>query len=301
MKILLLGKNGQVGGELLSSLAGLGELTAWDRHDFDLSNPESMRGKIRELCPNIIANAAAYTAVDKAESEPELAMVINGIAPGILAEEAARLNALLVHYSTDYVFDGTKPSPYTEQDATNPLNEYGRSKLAGEQAICAQASRFMILRTSWVYDAQGRNFLTAIKRAGAQRSELTIVNDQIGAPTWSREIARATAQMIRLYLQHSAQGELNGIYHLSARGQTSWFGFAQAAVEYGLFADLARQPALRAIPSSEYPTPTRRPMYSVLANTKLSEKFGILLPDWEASLREYLKYRSDKAEDQSGF
>lgn len=299
MKILLLGKNGQVGGELLSSLADLGELTAWDRNDLDLSNPGAMREKIRKLCPNIIVNAAAYTAVDKAESEPDIAMAINGIAPGILAEEAARLNALLVHYSTDYVFEGTKSSPYTEQDATNPLNGYGRSKLAGEQAVCAQASRFLILRTSWVYDARGRNFLTAIKRAGEQRSELTIVNDQIGAPTWSREIARATARMIRLYLQHPEQEALNGIYHLSAQGQTSWFGFAQAAVEYGWFSDLAHQPALRAISSSEYPTPTKRPLYSVLSNTKLSEKFDIQLPDWKISLRECMKNASDKAGGQS--
>lgn len=286
MKILLLGKNGQVGGELQTTLAGLGELSAWDRHDLDLSSPDSIREKIRSLRPDVIVNAAAYTAVDKAESESGLAMAINGTAPGILAEEAARLDALLVHYSTDYVFDGTKRSPCREQDATNPLSVYGRSKLAGEQAISAQASRYLIFRTEWVYDAHGRNFLNTIKRVGAQRSELTIVDDQIGAPTWSREIARATAQIIRLYLGRADQKEVSGIYHLTAQGQTSWFGFAQAAAECGLFADLAHPPALRAIPSSEYPTPAQRPMYSVLSNEKLLRQFGIQLPNWKISLQE---------------
>ena len=288
-KILLLGKNGQVGSELQISLTSLGELTAWDRSDLDLSNPDSIREKIRVLRPNIIVNAVAYTAVDKAESEPDLAMAVNGTAPGILAEEAARLDALLVHYSTDYVFDGSKSSPYTEQDATNPLNVYGRSKLAGEQAICAKTSRFLIFRTSWVYDARGKNFLTTIKRAGAQRPELTIVNDQIGAPTWSREIAKATAQIIGHYLERPDQKQISGIYHLTAQGQTSWFDFAQAAAEQGLFAGLEHPPALRAIPSTEYPTPTKRPMYSVLSNAKLQEQFGIQLPDWKESLRECLK------------
>ncbi len=289
MKILLLGKNGQVGSELQISLASLGELTAWDRSDLDLSNPDSIREKIRALRPNIIVNAVAYTAVDKAESEPDLAMAVNGAAPGILAEEAARLDALLVHYSTDYVFDGAKSSPYTEQDAPNPLNVYGRSKLAGEQAICAQAPRFLIFRTSWVYDAHGKNFLTTIKRAGAQRPELTIVNDQIGAPTWSREIAKATAQIIGHYLERPDQKQISGIYNLTAQGQTSWFDFAQAAAEQGLFAGIDHPPTLRAIPSTEYPTPTKRPMYSVLSNAKLLEQFGVQLPDWKVSLLECLK------------
>lgn len=289
MKVLLIGKSGQVGSELQLSLASLGELIAWDRSDLDLSNVDSMREQIRRLRPDIIVNAAAYTAVDKAEFESELAMAINGTAPAILAEEAARLNALLVHYSTDYVFDGLKSVPYTEQDAPNPLSVYGRSKLAGEQAICAQASRFLIFRTSWVYDAHGKNFLTTIKRAGAQRPELAIVDDQIGAPTWSREIAKATAQIIGLYLECPDQKQINGIYHLTAQGQTSWFDFARAAAEQGLFAGLAHPPVLRAIPSKEYPTPTQRPMYSVLSNARLLEQFGVQLPDWKESLRECLK------------
>jgi len=288
VKILLLGKNGQVGSELQSSLASLGELTACDRHDLDLSSPDSIRDKIRSLQPDIIVNAAAYTAVDKAESEPELAMTINGEVPGILAEETARLKALMVHYSTDYVFDGTKSSPYTEQDTPSPLNVYGRSKLAGEQAICAQAPHFLIFRTTWVYDAHGKNFLNTIKRAGAQRPELTIVKDQIGAPTWSREIALATAQVIGLYLERSDQKQISGIYNLTAQGQTSWFGFAQAAVECGLFADLDHPPALRAILSREYPTPAKRPMYSLLSNAKLLQQFGVQLPDWKVSLQECL-------------
>ncbi len=299
MKILLVGKNGQVGGELQSSLASLGELTAWNRQDIDLSNADSIREKIRKLQPDVIVSAAAYTAVDKAETEPDLAMQVNGIAPGIMAEEARQLNALLVHYSTDYVFDGTKSTPYTEQDAPNPANEYGRSKLAGEQSICAAASRFLIFRTSWVYDAHGKNFLNTIKRLGSQRSELTIVNDQLGAPTWSREIARATARIIALYLAHPDQRQINGIYHLTAQGQTSWFGFAQAAAQCGLFDHLDHPPALRAIPTAEFPTPARRPMYSVLSNAKLLTQFGVQLPDWDRSLQECLTLpdNSNKALD----
>ncbi len=291
MKILLLGKNGQVGREMEKTLATIGELTACDRRDLDLSNPDLIREKIRSLQPDVIVNAAAYTAVDKAESEPELAMAVNGAALGIMAEEAARLNALLIHYSTDYVFDGTKSTPHTEQDTPHPLNVYGRSKLAGEQAIVAQATRFLIFRTTWVYDAQGKNFLTTIKRLAGQKRELSIVNDQIGAPTWSREIARATAQAIEKYLAHPNPEQLNGIYHLTAQGQTSWFGFAQAAAKYGLFDDLPHPPVLRAISSAEFPTPARRPMYSMLSNAKLLEKFGTQLPDWEVSLRECLTCR----------
>jgi len=289
MKILLLGKHGQVGRELEKTLARLGELTALDRLGLDLSSPDSIREQIRRLRPDVIVNAAAYTAVDKAESEPDFAMAVNGMAPGVMAEEAARLNALLVHYSTDYVFDGTKSSPYTEQDTPNPLNVYGRSKLMGEQMVCAQASRFLIFRTAWVYDAQGKNFLNTIKRIGAQRPELTIVDDQLGAPTWSREIAQATAQAIASYLADPDPEQINGIYHLTAQGQTSWFGFAQAAAGYGLFAGLAHPPVLRAISSAEFPTPAKRPMYSVLSNAKLLEQFGIQLPDWKVSLRECLE------------
>ncbi len=286
MKILLVGKNGQVGRELEKTLARLGELTALDRQGMDLGDPDSIRAPIRSLQPDVIVNAAAYTAVDKAESETDLAMAVNGVAPGIMAEEAARLNALLVHYSTDYVFDGTKSAPYTEQDIPNPLNVYGHSKLMGERAIDAHASRFLIFRSTWVYDAQGKNFLNTIKRIGAQRPELTIVNDQFGAPTWSREIARATAQAIASYLAQPDPDQINGIYHMTAQGQTSWFGFAQSAARCGLFVGLAHPPALCAISSAEFPTPAKRPMNSVLSNAKLLEQFGIQLPEWDVSLRE---------------
>ncbi len=285
MKILLVGKNGQVGRELENTLAYLGEVIDLDRQGMDLGDPDSIRKPIRSLQPDVIVNAAAYTAVDKAESEPDLAMAVNGIAPGIMAEEAARLNALLVHYSTDYVFDGTKSAPYTEQDNPNPLNVYGHSKLMGERAICAHASRFLIFRSTWVYDAQGKNFLNTIKRIGAQRPELAIVDDQFGAPTWSREIALATAQAISSCMSHPDPEQINGIYHMTARGQTSWFGFAQSAAKCGLFAGLAHPPALRAISSAEFPTPAKRPMYSVLSNAKLLEQFGIQLPEWDVSLR----------------
>ena len=205
-----------------------------------------------------------------------------------MAEEAARLNALLIHYSTDYVFDGTKSTPYTEQDTPHPLNAYGKSKLAGEQVICARASRYLILRTSWVYDTQGKNFLTTIKRLGNQRHELTIVNDQLGAPTWSREIARGTSHVMEKYLAHPLPQQINGIYHLTAQGQTSWFDFAQAAEKYGLFAGLAHPPTLHAISSAEFPTAAMRPMYSVLSNAKLLDQFDLQLPGWEISLRECL-------------
>lgn len=287
--ILLMGSSGQIGSELHKTLSNLGKVVAPSRTQLDLTELDTLRLQIRKIKPCIIVNAAAYTAVDQAESEPVLAMKINGIAPGILAEEAKRLNALLVHYSTDYVFDGTKTSPYTELDAPNPICVYGRSKLAGEQAVCVAASPFLIFRTSWVYAAQGKNFLNTIKRLGSEKRELGIVNDQLGAPTWSREIAQASLQAIEKYLVHPHAEELNGIYHMTAQGQTSWFGFAQAAAEYGLFAELAHAPALRAITSAEFPTPAKRPKYSVLSNARLHAQFGIQLPDWRISLRECLE------------
>lgn len=288
MKILLTGKNGQVGRELEKTLSGLGSLIALDRQGLDLNSADAIRSLVRELKPDIIVNAAAYTAVDRAETEPGPAMQVNAIAPGILAEEALRLNALLVHYSTDYVFDGTRHSPYTELDPPNPLSQYGHSKLAGERAICAAASDFLILRTSWVYGAQGRNFLDTIQRLGSQREEISIVNDQFGAPTWSREIARATARIVQLYLKHPDPQRLHGIYHLTAQGETTWFGFAQAAAQMGLFSGLAQQPRLLPISTEQYPAPARRPAYSVLSNEKLRDTFGFMLPHWEDSLREFL-------------
>ena len=281
-RIMLIGKNGQVGWELQRTLATLGRVVAFDRRQLDLSSPEQIRERVREIKPNLIVNAAAYTAVDKAEEEPEIAMAINGIAPGILAEEAKNLNAAIVHYSTDYVFDGTKATPYTEQDETNPLNVYGKTKLEGEQAIQAVGAPHLILRTSWVYGFRGRNFLLTILRLAREREELRIVNDQTGSPTWSRMIAEATAQIL-------AQGdsiltEKQGIYNLSAGGQTSWYGFTKIILTHNTETSL-RVKKLTPIPTSEYPTPARRPAYSVLSNEKLKKVFGLTMPDWDRALQ----------------
>lgn len=286
--ILLTGSPGQIGSELPSVLSTLGKLVMPGRAELDLADTDNIRAQLRNIRPDIIVNAAAYTAVDRAEDEPDIAMQVNGIAPGVLAEEAQRLQALLVHYSTDYVFDGNQHSSYTELDTPNPLSQYGLSKLAGERAVCAATSNHLILRTSWVYGAHGKNFLNTIKHLGSQQQEISIVNDQFGAPTWSREIARATAHIIKVCLGHADSQQLSGIYHLTAHGETSWFGFAQAAAKLGLFSGLAHQPGLHAISSEQYPTPAKRPAYSVLSNTKLRDAFGITLPQWNDSLREFM-------------
>ncbi len=292
--ILLTGSSGQIGSELSSALSTLGKLVMPGKVGLDLADADNLRSQLRTIKPDVIVNAAAYTAVDKAEIEPELAMQVNGIAPGILAKEAQYLQALLVHYSTDYVFDGAKQTPYVETDIPNPLSAYGRSKLAGERDIGAATSDFLILRTSWVYGAHGRNFLETIKRLGAERQELSIVDDQIGAPTWSLEIARATARIIETYLNHPDSQQLNGIYHLTAQGKTSWFDFAQAAVKLGLFSDLAQQPRLLPINTEQYPTPARRPANSTLSNAKLHDTFKISLPPWEDSLQEFLTLSTER-------
>lgn len=293
-KILLTGKNGQVGWELQRTLATLGEVIALDRHGLDLANPDSIRRAVREHKPNLIVNAAAYTAVDKAEEESDLAMVVNGTAPGILAEEAKRLGAALIHYSTDYVFDGNKDGPYTEDDVPNPLNVYGRTKLAGEQAIQAVGAPHLIFRTSWVYGMRGKNFLLTILRLAKERDELRVVNDQIGAPTWCRMITEATAQILaQIYspmVHHSSPiADISGIYHLTAGGQTSWHGFAKAIVE--LASALTPSPkAVRLIPvgSDQYPTPARRPRNSLMSNRKLMVSFDITMPFWTVSLERCL-------------
>jgi dTDP-4-dehydrorhamnose reductase len=295
-RILLTGKNGQVGFELQRRLARLGRVVAPARAQLDLADPDSIRRAVREAQPKLIVNAAAYTAVDQAESEPALALAINGVAPGILAEEAKRLGAALIHYSTDYVFDGSKPAPYTEDDAPRPLSAYGRSKLAGEQAIRAVDGPHLILRTSWVYCARGKNFLLTILRLAKERTELAIVDDQIGAPTWSRAIALATGSMLEhLGYGHAAFSDAcagkRGIYHLTASGQTSWHGFAAAILANAARAEpgnsdlaLARVPVLKAITTEQYPTPAQRPRNSVLSNAKLHHAFGLSMPGWESSL-----------------
>lgn len=279
--ILLLGKNGQVGWELHRTLAPLGQVFALEKPALDLTKPEQIRAKVREIKPNLIVNAAAYTAVDRAEEEPELAMAINGIAPGILAEEAKALGATLVHYSTDYVFDGTKKEPYTEEDEPNPINVYGKTKLAGEQAIQVVGGKYLIFRTSWVYGMRGSNFLLTILRLAKERDELRIVDDQIGAPTWCRMIAEATA----LILGKGNEGikGKRGMYHLTAGGKTSWFGFAKAILASEL-ADGKRMNELLPILSSEYVVRATRPKNTVLSNISLKKDFNITLPLWQDCL-----------------
>ena len=279
--LLLLGADGQIGFELRRTLAPLGRVVARGRVGADLSDPDGLRAVVRELQPAVIVNAAAHTAVDRAESEPELAERVNGTAPGVLAEEAARLGAALVHYSTDYVFDGGSRTPYREDDPTGPLNAYGQSKLAGEQAVRAVGGAHLILRTSWVYGAHGRNFYLTVRRLAAERDELRIVDDQTGAPTWSRMIAEATAQILAACgTEPAALAERAGLYHLSAGGETTWCGFARAVVA----ALPGRQPAVTPIATADYPLPARRPVYSRLDCARLAATFGLRLPDWQDSL-----------------
>lgn len=286
-KIMLIGKNGQVGWELQRTLAPLGGVVALGRQELDLSNPGRIRDLVREIKPDIIVNAAAYTSVDKAEEEPELAMAINGIAPGVIAEEAKRINAAVVHYSTDYVFDGTKSTPYTEEDEPNPVNIYGKTKLEGERVIQAAGIPHLILRTGWVYAMRGNNFLLTILRLAREREELNIVDDQIGSPTWSRMLAEATAQILAQLCSSLTPNHLmnmSGIYHLSAGGQTSWYSFARAILEYTAYFD-AKALQLNPIPTSKYPTPAGRPNYSVLNNDKIKGSFSLSLPCWHKQLK----------------
>ena len=300
-KFLVIGKNGQVGTELLRELARHGKVAALDRREVDLAKPDSVRRAIQENRADVIVNAAAYTAVDLAEKEETLAKAINADAPAIMAEEAKKTGALLVHYSTDYVFDGTKKTAYIESDATNPLGAYGRTKLAGEQGVAASGASHLIVRTAWVYGRRGKNFLLTILRLAAEREELRIVEDQRGAPTWCREIARGTASLLEKMLTKPPEEirSASGIYHVTAGGTASWFDFAKAIVTSATAAKhqpdwLRRATNHRAlivnrvtpIPSSEYPTPAKRPAYSVLSNEKVERDFGVTLPTWEQQLAE---------------
>lgn len=284
-RILITGKTGQVGYELERSLQGLGEIIAVDRSQMDLADLDQVRDVIRRIKPTLIVNPAAYTAVDKAESEVELAMRINGEAPGVMAEEAGKLGAAMIHYSTDYVFDGTKATPYTEADPTCPINVYGRSKLAGEQAIAATGIAHLILRTSWVYSTHGKNFLLTMRRLAQERDTLSVVSDQYGAPTWSRTIADTTAHIIAQSLAaqdpHAWLQQRSGIYNLSAQGQTTWFGFADAIMAH---ASVAKKPQLKAILAQDYPVPAKRPVNSVLSSQHLIDTF-CTLPQWDEALR----------------
>ena len=283
--ILVTGTNGQVGFELVRALQGLGRVVAADRTLLDLSNLDQIRRVVRDVRPALIVNPAAYTAVDKAETEPELAMRINCEAPGVLAEEAHRLGAAMIHYSTDYVFNGGKDEPYVEDDPTDPQNIYGRSKLAGEKAIADSGVPHLTLRTSWVYGARGKNFLLTMLRLGAERPELNVVADQFGAPTWSNTIATMTAHIVTQALAAVDGAEWwrahSGCYHLTAQGATSWFGFADAIFE---LAKCEPRPSVLPIPSDAYPTPAKRPANSRMCGEKLERVFGLRAPDWKEAL-----------------
>ena len=282
-RVLLFGRAGQVGGEVQRLLEGRAEVVAPPESQPDFRDADALRSAVRAAQPTVIINAAAYTAVDRAESEPDVAHAVNAVAPGVLAEEGARLGALFIHYSTDYVFDGTKRAPYVETDIAAPLGEYGRSKLEGERRVLAAGGRSVILRTSWVYGPRGSNFLLTMLRLFAERDEVRVVDDQVGAPTSARYVAEATLKVI-----DAAPGaERSGLFHCTAGGQTSWCGFAQRIFE------LDRRPVRRCarivpIATSEYPTPARRPAWSVLDSARFSGTFGFAQRPWEALLREAL-------------
>ncbi|WP_334108273.1 dTDP-4-dehydrorhamnose reductase [Methylobacillus sp.] len=292
MNILLLGKNGQVGWELQRSLAVLGQVTAldFDSSDYcgDFSNPEGVRDTVRALRPDVIVNAAAHTAVDKAESEPELARLLNATTPGVLAEEAGRLGAWLVHYSTDYVFDGSSSNPWRETDAPAPLSVYGATKLEGERAIQQSGCRHLILRTSWVYGARGGNFAKTMLRLAQERERLTVIDDQWGVPTGADLLADITAHVIRHLQQHPQDG---GLYHCAASGETTWHAYAEYVLAYAR----QTQPALHLkateiapVPTSAFPTPAQRPHNSRLDTTKLQTAFGLVLPPWQQGVARML-------------
>jgi dTDP-4-dehydrorhamnose reductase len=293
MKILLLGKNGQVGWELQRALAPLGELIALDFDSpgplsADFSKPESLAATVRAVAPQIIVNAAAHTAVDKAESEPELARAINASAVGVIAREAAALGAWVAHYSTDYVFNGSGTTPWLEDSPTGPLSVYGQTKLEGEDAIRASGVRHLIFRTSWVYGARGSNFAKTMLRLAKERDKLTVINDQIGSPTGADLLADITAHALRAVQQ---QPLLGGTYHAVAAGETSWHGYARHVIE---FARAAGQPikvaadAIEAVPTSAFPTPAKRPGNSRMSTTKLQQAFGLALPSWQTGVERML-------------
>ena len=285
-KILIFGGTGQVGFELQRKLATVGQIVGIGGPRVDFSRADLIRAAVRAAEPAVIVNAAAYTAVDKAEREPELAAAVNGVAPGVLAEEAKRLGCLLVHYSTDYVFDGAKQGPYLETDTPNPLNVYGRTKLAGDEAILAVGGDALILRTTWVYGPRGSNFLLTMLRMAKERPELRIVDDQIGAPTSSEAIAQATAEILARILAPAGGGlqGRGGIYNLTCAGETSWFGFAKSFLTTEAQLSGTKLPNLIPIKTSEFPRPAKRPANSRLSCRRLEETFGVRMPTWEAAL-----------------
>ncbi|MHC8289555.1 dTDP-4-dehydrorhamnose reductase [Pseudomonas sp. XS1P51] len=285
MRVLISGQHGQVSRELQHRLGALGEWVVLGRDQLDLAQPQQIRQQVQRVRPDLIINAAAHTAVDQAENEPDIAFAINAVAPGILAEEALALGIPLIHYSTDYVFDGSKTEPYNEDDKPNPLGVYGKSKLAGEQAISAVNGQHLILRTSWVYSTHGRNFLLTMQRLLQEKPELRIVADQIGAPTWAGTIAHSTLALIERW--QAGEAGAWGTYHLTAQGETSWFGFAQAIGE--ALREQGKPCAnLLPIPSSDYPTPAARPLNSRLDCSRLQREWGVSQADWQTALRECL-------------
>lgn len=286
-RILMPGRTGQVGWELHSALAPLGTVIAPDRRQMDLSDPDSIRHAIREEKPGIIVNAAGYTLVDQAEAEPELAMQVNGVASGVIAEEAKRLGAILIHYSTDYVYDGELERHCVEDDAPNPVNTYGKTKLAGERAITAVGGHYLILRTSWVYSARRTNFVLTILRLAREKPELAVVEDQTGSPSWARALADATAGLLRR--KELIPGN-SGIYNLAATGHTSRYHFAHSIVRIAreLSGEHDGWAPVRPITSSQYPLPARRPVYPITAKEKIKRVFGIEMPHWEMQLRSFL-------------
>ncbi len=286
--ILIIGKIGQVGWELRRTVAPLGKVTAVDFPEIDLTQGDSICRWVRETAPNVVINAAAFTAVDKAETDTERCNNINSIAPGILAEESKKLGAVLVHYSTDYVYDGSKTTPYVEGDPPNPLGAYGRSKLAGDVAVRQVGGAHLIFRLCWVYGARGQNFMLTMMRLAREREKLRVVRDQVGCPTWSRMIAETTALALKHVLGSSEPAKFNGVYHLAASGQTSWHGFADAIVRL-MPAEGKKCTLVEPITTAEYPLPAKRPAYSVLSCEKLKRTFGLQLPNWEESLRQVLQ------------
>jgi dTDP-4-dehydrorhamnose reductase len=287
-RILLIGKVGQVGYELRRTLAPTAEIVTVEYPEIDLTQADSIRHWVRETRPQVVINAAAYTAVDKAETDIETASKINGIAPGIIAEETAKLGAWIVHYSTDYIFDGNKRTPYVETDVPNPLGAYGRTKLAGDLAVQAANPRHLIFRLCWVYGARGGNFMLTMMRLAREREKLRVVSDQFGCPTWSRMIAETTALALRQTLSGGQPETFAGTYHLAASGSTNWHGFAQAIIDLMPTAE-KKCTLVEPIPASEYPTPAQRPAYSILDCGKLERTFGLSLPNWNESLLQVLE------------
>jgi dTDP-4-dehydrorhamnose reductase len=295
LKIVIVGRNGQLAWEANQQFQGLGQIICLGRPEIDLLDIKGVREEMRRIKPSVIVNAAAYTAVDQAESEPEAAMKINSEASAAMAEEAKRSGALFITYSTDYVFDGKKATPYSETDPTAPLNVYGASKLSGEKAVEAVGGSYLIFRTSWVYGARGKNFLKTILKLAAEKPELRVVDDQVGAPTWSRDLADATRKILEKLVSQSSPsktsigeslGDRRGIYHMSAIGSVSWYGFAAAILEEMGKRGLSKGTLAKLvpIPGSEYPTPAARPHNSRLCNDKLKNAFGVMLPAWRESL-----------------